>query len=99
MFLFPPTIILRHRKENLRKCSLRGLEHREDIHFFTYPKDSLPDLSRHLLLTMNAPELSRSDEGHGLFLIDATWKHAETIYNQLNMPHQFSMRSLPAGCQ
>ena len=41
MLSFPPTVILRHRKENLKKCSLRGLEERPDIHFFTYPKDIL----------------------------------------------------------
>lgn len=34
---FPPTIVLRHRKENLKKCSLRGLESRQDFLFFTYP--------------------------------------------------------------
>jgi pre-rRNA-processing protein TSR3 len=99
MFLFPPTIILRHRKENLRKCSLRGLEDREDIHFFTYPKDTLPDLTKYFLLTMDAPELSRNDEGQGLFLIDGTWKYAETMFRQLKTPYQFCRRSLPANYQ
>jgi pre-rRNA-processing protein TSR3 len=36
MFLILPTIILRHRRENLKKCSLRGLECRPDCLFFTY---------------------------------------------------------------
>jgi pre-rRNA-processing protein TSR3 len=31
------TIIFRHRRENLKKCSLSGLENRQEIHFFSYP--------------------------------------------------------------
>ncbi len=99
MFLFPPTFILRHRRENLKKCSLRGLEQREDIYFFTYPKDVMPDLSRHILLTIDAPPLAKRDEGYGLFLIDATWTYAETMYKQIKDPHLIQKRSLPAGYQ
>jgi pre-rRNA-processing protein TSR3 len=95
MFLFPPTFILRHRKENLKKCSLRGLEQRPDIRFFTYPKEELPDLSKHVLLTLDAPVLTEADGEYGIFLIDATWAHAETIFKQL--PPVRLMRSLPSG--
>jgi rRNA small subunit aminocarboxypropyltransferase len=83
MFLFPPTFILRHRKENLKKCSLKGLEQRTDMHFFTYPQDTLPDLSSHLLLTIDAPPLTANDSMYGIFLIDGTWKLAETMFRQL----------------
>jgi pre-rRNA-processing protein TSR3 len=95
MSLFPPTVILRHRKENLKKCSLRGLETRSDCLFFTYPKETLPDLSRYLLLTLDAPPLTKKDALHGLFLIDGTWRHAQTMFSQLPTPHLFSSRSLP----
>lgn len=107
MFLFPPTFILRHRKENLKKCSLRGLENRNDILFFTYPKDTLQvtlkdtlqdtllDLSQYILLTIDAPPLSAKDQASGLFLIDGTWKYAEKIYSQLPKPHLFQKRSIP----
>lgn len=97
MFLFAPTIILRHRRENLKKCSLRGLEARPDCRFFTYPKDSLPDLSNYVLLTLNAPPLTREDAHLGIFLIDGTWRYAEQMYNQLKTPHLFQKRSLPAS--
>ena len=50
-----PTIILRHRKENLKKCSLRGLETRSDMQFFTYPKQSLPPLTNYVLLDLEGP--------------------------------------------
>ena len=73
-------IILRHRKENLKKCSLRGLETREDLLFLTYPKDHLPDLSNFVLLDKDAKyELSHKDSNKGIFLIDSTWNYLEKI--------------------
>lgn len=96
MFLFPPTIILRHRKENLKKCSLRGLEGRSDFQFFTYPKDPLPDLSGYFLLTLDAPTLGDADKNLGIFLIDGTWNYAEVMERQLPKPHRFERRSLPS---
>jgi pre-rRNA-processing protein TSR3 len=99
MLTFPPTIILRHKRENLKKCSLRGLETRADFRFFTYPPVLLPDLSRYFLLSLDGPPLSAKDKDLGIFLIDATWRHAETIYRQLPMPHTFVKRSIPAHFQ
>jgi rRNA small subunit aminocarboxypropyltransferase len=95
MFLFPPTLILRHRRENLKKCSLRGLESREDCHFFTYPQGALPDLSNYLLLTLNAPPLTKEDASFGLLLIDGTWRYAEKMQKQL--PTIQRCRSIPSG--
>jgi len=79
---YHPTIIYRHRRENLKKCSLRGLECRSDIHFFTYPKDLLPSLVGYIVLEMDAPEISAEDAGRGLCLFDATWRYAEVMANQ-----------------
>ena len=95
MFLFPYTIILRHRKENLKKCSLRGLELRDDFRFFTYPTDTLPDLSNYMALTLDAEPLTEADASHGLFLIDGTWRYAALMFKQLPTPHLFKTRSLP----
>jgi pre-rRNA-processing protein TSR3 len=97
MFTFPPTIILRHRRENLKKCSLRGLEKRPDFQFFTYPFDRLPELSGYILLSMDAPPLSQADQDRGIFLIDGTWRYARTMEAQLLKPHLFVRRSLPEG--
>ncbi|HEY2811437.1 MAG TPA: hypothetical protein VGJ00_08630 [Rhabdochlamydiaceae bacterium] len=88
---------MRHRKENLKKCSLRGLEQRSDLRFFTYPTAALPSFSNYLLLAMDAPVLKAGDCFRGIFLIDGTWKYAETMYRQLPQPHLFEKRSLP-GC-
>jgi pre-rRNA-processing protein TSR3 len=94
MHTFPPTLILRHRKENLKKCSLRGLETRPDLRFFTYPQDSLPDLTGYILLTLNAPPLTQEDANKGLLLIDGTWRYASVMCKQLPLPHRFETRSL-----
>jgi len=91
----PITLIQRHRKENLKKCSLRGLETREDLQFYTYPKHKLPSLSSYIVLALDAPPLSENDAQHGLFLIDGTWKYADLMYRQLETPHLFTTRSLP----
>ena len=97
MFLFPPTIILRHRKENLKKCSLRGLETREDLRFFSYPKDPLPQIENTILLTLGAPPLSKDDSSLVMFLIDGTWRYAAVMERDVTKGIQFISRSIPDG--
>ena len=83
MFDFLPTIILRHRKENLKKCSLQGLESRTDIQFLAYPCADYPNLSSYVVLSLDAPPLAIGDADSGLLLIDGTWKYAEVMARQL----------------
>lgn len=90
----PDTIILRHRRENLKKCSLRGLEKREGFRFFTYPKDTLPEMPSYILLKVGAPPLTKEDHDKGLFLIDGTWQLAAVMEKNLP-PNNFVERSLP----
>lgn len=90
--------VIRHRKENLKKCSLRGLESDPRFDFFTYPLKEIPPVKGSILLTLNAPILSIEDRGHPLLLIDATWRYAEKIASV----HRFDFkdcipRSLPPG--
>ena len=77
MVEFLPTIILRHRKENLKKCSLRGLEKRDDMKFYTYPQQMDFSLDGYVMLYLdeNAPELSINDLSKGLFFLDSTWSY------------------------
>ena len=91
----PKTIIYRHRRENLKKCSLTGLENHPDLQFYTYPIDPLPNLSNYCLLTPDGKPLTAEDKG--LFLIDATWKLAAIMQKQL--PANMPCRSLPAAFQ
>lgn len=92
---FLPTIIIRHRRENLKKCSLRGLEGRPDFRFLTYPDPILPDLSGYLMLAIDAPPLS-VDDGHcGLMIIDATWRYAEKMIKHVDSKASLIKRSIP----
>lgn len=87
------TVIIRHRRENLKKCSLRGLEKKEDLVFYSYPQDRFPDLRGFLLLKVGAPPLTQRDADQGILLIDGTWRLAQVIERQL--PFSLETRSLP----
>lgn len=94
---FPPTYILRHRRENLKKCSLRGLEGREDFRFGRYPQAILPDLSGYILLAMDGPPLQPSDGDRGLLLLDATWRYAGSMRKFVDSQIKLETRSIPKG--
>lgn len=94
-FCFLPTLIVRHRKENLKKCSLRGLEEREDCIFLPYPCERLPNLESYLVLDVEGEEISEADMGLGLLLIDATWRYAADMMRKLSLPPTIARRSLP----
>jgi pre-rRNA-processing protein TSR3 len=95
---FKKNLILRHRKENLKKCSLEGLCGRADTLFLTYPKESLPSLAGYCLLNLDAPPLSDQDAHLGIFLIDATWIYAEKMVRfAMDQEPNLIQRSIPAG--
>jgi pre-rRNA-processing protein TSR3 len=93
---FPPTVIIRHRQENLKKCSLHGLESRPDFIFLSYPYVSLPSLENYIILTLNAPCLTFGDTQHGLLILDATWRYAAKMLKSLETQPHFLYRSLPS---
>jgi len=99
MFSFTPTIILRHRRENLNKCSLKGLETRSDMLFFPYPNPPPLVLSGYLMLTLDAPPLTREDASYGILLLDATWRYACVMARNLPNASQLIHRSLPSSLQ
>ena len=94
LFEPPRTTILRHRKENLKKCSLRGLESRQDLLFLSYPTDPIPELDTPILLDLEGPVLSKKDRGRPLFLIDGTWHHAAVMQRQLPARNTWIRRRL-----
>ncbi len=93
---FPSTIVLRHQRENLKKCSLRGLESREDFIFFSYPHCILPGLTNYVILTLDAPILTKEDAGYGLFLLDSTWRYSERMLKFVEEQGSLHKRSLPS---
>lgn len=92
---FPPTVVIRHRLENLKKCSLSGLESRSDFIFIKYPYATLPALNHYILLNLDAPPLTIADQAYGLLILDATWRYAEKMMKPLKEQSGFIYRSLP----
>ena len=69
-----PVTIIRHPKERLDKCSLKHLQNRKEIHFFTAVKNFRFDATGYLLLKLDAPPLSPSDTGCPILILDSTWR-------------------------
>ena len=96
---FLPTIILRHRKENLKKCSLRGLETHKDLKFYTYPQHMPENLTGYVMLHLGEQEtieLSKADADKGLFFLDSTWNYEKKMHDRLSIEHILFYRSLPS---
>src|SRR5689334_17611636 len=94
---FLQTYIVRHQRENLKKCSLSGLESREDMQFFTYPKSVLPDLDGHLLLVLDdAPPLTLEDKEAGLLILDSTWRYLDKMVKYVDLRKKLKRRTLPS---
>jgi pre-rRNA-processing protein TSR3 len=73
---FPPTFIVRHPKENPRKCSVLPLRGRPDLVFHTHPVRRPLPLEGYVRLAAEGPELSAADAGCGLLVLDGSWRWA-----------------------
>lgn len=95
----PKTVVIRHRKENLKKCSLRMLEMRDDMQFLTYPFESLPPLDSYVILVMeNAPLLSKADSNKGILLLDSTWAYLPRMVEAVDLAcPNLEKRTLPGN--
>lgn len=92
------TIVIRHKKENLKKCSLRNLEKREDIEFIQYPFETLPSLKGYIMLVMEeAPILTQEDAACGLLLLDSTWRYLPKMIQAVELQEKVEKRVLPSG--
>jgi pre-rRNA-processing protein TSR3 len=76
---FPPTIIVRDRRENPKKCSILPLRGRADLIWLAYPTDPRPDLTGYIRLAAEGPLLSLADAASGLLLLDGSWRRAEAM--------------------
>ena len=91
-------IIIRHRKENLKKCSLRFLEENDPgrLRIYTYPRD-VPSLPKEgIVLHMNGEELNPSRKGP-LILLDGTWRYSEVMYRMTPALHSLAHYSIPGA--
>ena len=75
----PPTVIVRHKHENPRKCSVLPLRGREGLVFFTWPLGQRPPLEGYVRLAADGPELSSADAAAGILLLDGSWRWAAAM--------------------
>lgn len=94
--IYPPTIIVRHKREKLKKCSLQGLEERKDCLFYSYPSNELPPAQDYIILTLEAEELTLKDTHSGILLLDSTWKYTPKMLNWVQKISDLQYRSLPS---
>lgn len=73
---YPITVIVRHARENPKKCSILPLRGRPDVVICPYPVTQRPDLANYIRLAAEGPELSAADVGFGLLLLDGSWRWA-----------------------
>src|SRR5208282_570277 len=74
-----PTVIVRHSKENPRKCSILPLRGRPGIVILGYPVNPMPDFAAYIRLADEGPELSPADAQCGLLLLDGSWRRAAAM--------------------
>ena len=96
---YPPTVVLRHRKENLKKCTLVFLEQNEDFHFYCYPLDNFPKLNDYVVLKVDAVPLAEEDREVGLLILDGTWRYASKMLQHVENQQSFIFRSIPSSWQ
>lgn len=89
-------VIIRHRKENVAKCSLKGLESRQDLLFFRYPLQRALDLRPYILLDMDGEVLGSADTAP-FILLDATWRYATVMRENIPGLRGCRKRRIPYG--
>jgi pre-rRNA-processing protein TSR3 len=73
---YPITIIVRHPRENPKKCSILPLEGRADVRILTYPLNEPLDFGGYVRLAAEGPALSEADREAGILLLDGSWRSA-----------------------
>ena len=78
----PITIIVRHPRENPKKCSILPLQGRAEVRIFDYPLSDPPSFEGYVRLAAQGPALSAADCGAGLLLLDGSWRSASKMNAQ-----------------
>src|ERR1700736_4989933 len=79
MTAVPLTIIVRHPKENPKKCSVLPLKGRPDLTFVHYPVKTPLALEGYIRLAAEGPALSAADRFVGILLLDGSWRWARAM--------------------
>jgi pre-rRNA-processing protein TSR3 len=79
MQAYPITIIVRHARENPKKCTVLPLKGRDDVRLLSYPAKDLPSFEGYIRLAADGPELSGADCACGILLLDGSWRSADKM--------------------
>lgn len=91
------TVIIRHPKERLKKCSLEPLRKRSDLIFYKSSYSFQFQATGFVQLAVDSPLLSAEDHGKPLLLLDSTWQLLPYLESQvIGNP---TKRSLPSNIQ
>ena len=85
------TLIIRHRRENRKKCTLTPLEKRSDFTFLPYPNTPAFDPTNCVLLDFEGPLLSKREAKKTLVVIDSLWRYVPKIKAILPKMHSCSL--------
>ncbi len=76
---YPPTVIVVHKSEKAKKCSVAPLRGTAGFDFYRFPLFEKPELPNFVRLGMDGPELGEADMDKGLLVLDGTWKRAAAM--------------------
>jgi pre-rRNA-processing protein TSR3 len=79
MLAYPITIIVRHPRENPKKCSILPLKGRADLRFLSYPVKAALELDGYIRLAADGPPLTEADRDCGVLLLDGSWRWADAM--------------------
>jgi pre-rRNA-processing protein TSR3 len=88
----PPTVIIMHPREKVKKCTVAWLKGDPRFTFFRGPRRPA-DLSGYVRLALDGPELSAADSHAGLLVLDGTWKLVDRLAPRVD---EIPTRRLPA---
>jgi pre-rRNA-processing protein TSR3 len=92
MASYPITIIVRHPRENPKKCSVLPLEGRADIRIVPYPPEEPLELAGYIRLAAEGPELSSADRECGILLLDGSWRSSTRMVKHFEAVPPRSLR-------
>jgi len=85
--------IVRHPDENLAKCTLEPLRLRKELSFFQFTASLKVEATDAIVLSVDAPLISKAEAGRPLILLDGNWKHVPKLKSCLTGTSTY--RSLP----
>lgn len=83
-FTYPPTIIIRSRKEKKHKCTIWPLKDRDDLILIHHPARYWPPLEEYFRLCEHGPPLTDADADRGIVLLDSSWRRVTGMLTDIS---------------